>query len=85
MTRVDEILQFVKEDFLFPHQMNIDITTDLCKKEILGKNEALVLVSFLEERYNIRFKDEEMLPETLSSIEKINSIIEKKISEVKTK
>lgn len=85
MTRVEEILQFVKEELLFPVQINIDINTDLCQKEILGKNEALVLVSFLEERFDICFNDEEMLPETLSSIGRINKIIEKKISEVEEK
>ncbi len=80
MTRLEEIYQFINEIYLFNKMKRFDNLTDFCEAGIIDENNFLLLISFLEERFHIYFKDDELIVQNFKTIEKINTILKQKIS-----
>ena len=82
MTRVEEIFQFIRENLIFPLQKDFTQASDLIESGILDEHNFLILAAFLEERFDIRFKDEELLFKNFNSVENIDNILIQKKSEI---
>jgi len=52
------------------------------EKGIIDSTGVLELVSFIEETFNIKVEDEELVPDNLDSLDKLTSYVEKKIGHV---
>lgn len=83
-TGVDEdaILKFITDNFMIgqnPDKLKSD--TSFLDNGIIDSLGVLELVSFLEERFSIEVKDEELVPENLDSIRNLVAYIERKQSE----
>ncbi len=83
-TRVDEdaILKFITDNFMIgqnPDKLKRD--TSFLDSGIIDSLGVLELVSFLEERFSVEVKDEELVPENLDSIRNLVAYIERKQSE----
>ncbi len=67
-----EVRNFILENFLFGEDGD-SLTDDVSFLEagILDSTGVLQLVAFLEERFQIKVEDEELLPENLDSIENV--------------
>ncbi len=78
MTRLEEIHQFIKENYLFDNMMIYDNLTDFCETGIMDENNFLLLISFLEERFHIYFNDDELIVQNFKTIEKINTVLKQK-------
>jgi len=48
------------------------------EKGIIDSTGVLELVGFIEETFNIKIEDEELIPENLDSLDKLNLYIKKK-------
>ena len=81
MTREEEIRQFIDENLLFGDKKSYGFATDLNFTGIISNAGFLELISFIEERFNLRFAEEDIRIENFSSIEKINAILDKKLQD----
>lgn len=79
MTQVKEIVyNFIVENFLFGNSDGLNYETSFLDEGIIDSTGILELVSFLEEKFNIKIYDEELIPENLDSIEKIGGFLQNK-------
>ena len=65
----DKIRKFISDNFLFG-QNNVELADDdsFLEKGIIDSTGVLELVSFIEETYGIKVKDEDLVPENLDSV-----------------
>ena len=74
------ITQFILNNFVFNGQnKSIDENLSLYEKGIIDSTGVLELVDFLEEKFEIKIEDEELIPDNLDSINKISKFIQRKI------
>jgi len=79
MSVEDQVRDFVKENFLFGDTtITFDSTDSFIEKGIVDSTGVLELVSFIEERFNFRILDEEIIPDNLDSIKNLTLFIKKK-------
>jgi len=52
------------------------------EKGIIDSTGVLELVNFIEEKFNIKVEDEELVPDNLDSLDKLTNYIKKKIGHV---
>ncbi len=75
-----ELRQFVIDNFLFGqgdgHLKNDDSFLD---KGIIDSTGVLELVAFLEEKYQIKIQDRELIPDNLDSINNLIRFVESKL------
>ena len=67
-----EVRDFILENFLFGEDSD-SLTDEVSFLEagVLDSTGVLQLVAFLEERFQIKVEDEELLPENLDSLENV--------------
>jgi acyl carrier protein len=75
-----KIRTFVIENFLFGEAGDLKNDASLLDEGIIDSTGILELVGYLEEQFNIRIEDEEMIPENLDSIDHIVDFIKQKCS-----
>jgi acyl carrier protein len=76
-----EIRQFISHNFLLrngPDSLKDD--DSLLEKGIIDSTGVLELVSFIEETFDIRVEDEELIPDNLDSINKLVIYVERKLN-----
>ncbi len=75
----DEIRQFIIDNFLMGQDSD-SLTDDSSFLEdgVIDSTGVLELVGFLEENYEIKVEDEELIPENLDSIKNICAYLETK-------
>ena len=77
-----QLRDYVKENFLFGNpNTNINNDDSFIEKGIIDSTGVLELVSFVEEKFNFRIHDEEIIPDNLDSISKLTSFITRKSNE----
>ena len=69
---------YIVENFLFGDDSRIGTDTDFLENGILDSTGVLELVGFLEEKFGIRVEDDELVPDNMNSLEKINNYISRK-------
>ncbi|MBI5180225.1 MAG: acyl carrier protein [Nitrospirae bacterium] len=74
----EQVKQFITENFLFSEEKKITETDSFLENGIIDSTGVLELVSFVEEKFNVKVKDEEMIPENLDSINNLANFIKKK-------
>ena len=80
MEYLDELKEFVINNFMFGKGDSLENNTDFFDKGIIDSTGTLELVSFIEENYNISVLDNELIKENLSSLIKVNEYIKKKLT-----
>ena len=86
LTRADqvkgEIEGYLTKQFLFDFDnKNITSETDLFKSGIIDSFGCVEMVSFLEKKYKIKVSDEELLSDSIRSLDALTNFIEGKINE----
>jgi acyl carrier protein len=76
----EKIKQFIADHFIqADNSINLGDDDSLLDKQIIDSTGVLELVAYIEETYNIRVEDEELIPENLDSLNKIQTYIQYKI------
>ena len=70
-----EIRTFIVETFLFGQDSGLTEDTSFLEQGIVDSTGVLELVAHLEKTYNIKVKDEELIPDNLDSINSIASFL----------
>ena len=74
------ISNFIKNNFVFDDQnINLDEDISLYENRIVDSTGVLEIVDFLEETFEIKIEDEELVPNNLDSINKMSKFIWRKI------
>ena len=81
MSQIKAVKEFIIENFLFGEEEQLKLDTDFFDKGIIDSTGVIELVGFLEESFDISVDDEELIPENLSSLQKIDVFLEKKLSQ----
>jgi acyl carrier protein len=76
-----KVRQYISENILMTAAA-ADLTDDasLLQRSVLDSTGVLELVTFLEDTFNIKVADEEMLPDNLDSLNKIAAYVQRKQS-----
>ena len=74
-----EIRNFIIENFYYGQDDNtLDDDASFLQNGIIDSTGVLELVSFLQEKYTIYIDDDELVPENLDSLSKVEAFIKKK-------
>lgn len=84
MDTVNTVKEFIIDNFLFGEEDQLELDTDFFEKGIIDSTGVVELVSYLEETFEISIDDEELIPENLSSLEKIRIFLQKKLNQKAT-
>jgi acyl carrier protein len=76
---INELRQFVASNFLFSDDFALSDSTSFLDAGIIDSTGVLQLIEFLEERYQFKLEDEEVIPENLDSILSLKSFVERKL------
>ena len=77
----DEIRQFIIDNFLMGQDSDsLKDDSSFLEDGVIDSTGVLELVGFLEENYEIKVEDEELIPENLDSIKNICAYLETKQS-----
>jgi len=75
----NDVRQFITENFLFGKEdESLTTSESLLQRGIIDSTGVLELVSFLEQKYQIKLEDEELTPENLDSIDRLVHFIGRK-------
>ena len=72
------IKDYIIENFLFGDDEGLDDQTSFLNAGIIDSTGVLELVNLLEDKFNIRILDDEILPENLDSINNIVRFLDKR-------
>jgi len=73
-----EIREFIRENYLTPRNKGeIGDDESFLATGVIDSTGVLELVTFLEDTYEIKVRDEDLVPENLDSISKISAYVEK--------
>ena len=79
MSIEEKIRHFIEENFFLDGNDNLSSEDSLLEKGIIDSTGVLELVAFIEETYNVKIKDEELIPENLDSIKSISRFIQERL------
>ena len=75
------IRNFIMENFIFEENPNqLGNNQSFLESGIIDSTGMLELVSFIEEEYDIKMEDEELIPDNLDSVNNVAQFINKKIN-----
>jgi len=80
MSIENDIRKFIEENFILDGDDNLENEDSLLEKGIIDSTGVLELVAFIEETYQFKIKDEELIPENLDSIKNISEYIQNKLN-----
>jgi acyl carrier protein len=74
-----EIDSFVLTNFLFGQSVDLQPDDSLLGRGLIDSTGVLELVDFLEEHYEIKVEDEEVIPNNLDSVRKVAAYVARKL------
>lgn len=82
MSYLNTVRQFIIENFLFGDELKLEDDMSFLENGIIDSTGILELIAFLEETYNIKVEDEELIPENLDSLNNVAAFIETKMQQI---
>ena len=74
------VRSFIVDNLLFGDGEHLEGDTPFLEEGIVDSTGVLELVLFLEETFDIRVEDTEVIPENLDSLDRIDGFLESKIA-----
>jgi len=81
MGLMETVREFVVQNFLFGDGEVLKDDTSFLGNGIIDSTGILELVLFLEQTYNIKIEDDELIPENLDNLRNIARFLERKLSD----
>jgi acyl carrier protein len=69
------IKNFIRTELIYDDEKDFDENTNLIDRGIVDSMSLGRLIAFIEENYDIRVQDEDIVPENFSSLNKISTFI----------
>jgi len=80
MSNLETIRLYVVDTFLFGEGSQLTDNSSFLEEGIVDSTGILELVSFLEETYGIVVEDDELIPDNMDSVNRIDVYLAKKLS-----
>lgn len=80
MNYLNTVKDFVLENFLFGDNGQLTEDTSFLESGIVDSTGVLELVTFLENTFDIRIEDDELVPENLDNLKSIAQFLELKLN-----
>jgi acyl carrier protein len=80
MTHVPKIREFIIDNFLYGEEGSLTEETSFLGNNIIDSTGVLELVDFLEGTFNVRIGDDEIIPDNLDTLKKIDRYLEIKLN-----
>ena len=74
----NEVRSFIEDNFMVEFNPDFTSTDSFLENGIIDSTGVLELVLFIEETYNIKIEDDEVLPENLDSFDGIEQFLKQK-------
>ena len=74
----ERIRQFILKNFYVADAASLLDDTSLLDQGIIDSTGVLEVIAFIEDEFGVKVEDEEMLPENLDSIDRIDAFVAKK-------
>ena len=74
-----KLRKFIESNFYVPEGEPLPDDGSLLDRGVIDSTGVLELIGFLQDEFGIEVKDEEMLPENLDSIEKLDAYVTTKL------
>jgi len=74
-----ELRQFVIDNFLFGRDEPFSNQDSLIENGLIDSTGVLELIAFLEEKYEIKIAQAEMIPDNLDSIQRLSNFVCRKL------
>jgi acyl carrier protein len=71
MSNIDTVREFIVENFLFGDGEQLQDETSFMETGIIDSTGILELITFLEEKYEIKIEDDELIPENLDNLQNV--------------
>lgn len=84
MDFIELVRGFVSENFLFGDGSHLTEDTSFLKNGIIDSTGVLELIDYLEETFNIRVEDEEVIPENFDSVRNVSNYLRFKLAAGRT-
>ena len=78
MSYIDKIREYVVDNFLFGDGEQLKDDTFFMENGIIDSTGILELITFLEETYEFKIEDDELVPENLDSLNNVSAFVDKK-------
>ena len=78
----DHVREFISNNFGSIYRLEIGDDDSLIEKGILDSTAVLEMLEFLEESYVIRIEDDEVIPENLDSLNRIELFVKRKAKSI---
>ena len=75
-----DVLAFIRSNFMFDSGATLDSDQSLLGSGIVDSTGILELISFLESKLNVKFKDEELVAENFDSLRRISQFVKARTS-----
>jgi len=75
---LETVKQFIVDNFLFGDGAKLADDTPLFEKGIIDSTGVLELIAFIEDNFNIVFKDDEIIQDNFSSLSAIEKFLQSK-------
>jgi len=80
MEIASQLREFILENYLFTDdQTALDNDDSFLEKGIIDSTGILELIFFLEEAFNVKVEDEEMIPDNLDSVDNVIKFVNSKL------
>ncbi len=80
MSHIETVHEFIVENFLFGDGEQLTNEISFLDSGIIDSTGILELITFLEETYNIKIEDDELIPENLDSLNNVAKFLGQKNS-----
>jgi len=79
MDYIEHVRDFINDNILFGEADQLQADTSFAESGILDSTAMLELIVFLEETYGIQINNDELIPDNLDSLAKIEIFLNKKL------
>lgn len=80
-----EIRHYIVEHILFGDGEKLQVDTSFQEHGIVDSLGFVELITFIEEKFGIKIKDDELIPENFDSLQKMARFVECKLNEKSTR
>jgi acyl carrier protein len=76
----DATRQYIRKNFLYSDSQPLADDQSLLGTGVVDSTGILELITFLEEEFSLRFKDEELVADNFDSVNRISAFVERKLT-----
>jgi acyl carrier protein len=75
------VLEFLQSNFMFDEKKQIPDTQSLLESGIVDSTGILELIGFLEQTYDVKFRDDELVADNFDSLGKLTAFMLRKLND----